>query len=207
MARFQVNFTEQDNNDEDPNNFRDSLLTSSRECFSKHGIKKTTIEDICKGAKVSRPIFYRFFKNKQELLLNIAIEEMQRISRHGLKFQKYFDTIDEVIVEAILHYITEAQESDVVCFLLGAENQDLTLQVVESSSEIWRLQSLGWQSLLERAKNENRIHKNIDLPELAKWITQIQALLIIHSRSIKRTKQELRTQIEKFVLPSILTIE
>ena len=207
MPKYQVNFTEQNNNENDPNNVRDSLLKSAQECFTKHGIKKTTIEDICNGAGVSRPIFYRFFKNKHELLLNIAIEEIQRIASTSVKIQKKFEAIDDVVVEAILHYIIECQKSDVVSFLLSAENEELTLQVVESSSDVWRLQALGWQSLLERAKKEKRLRKNVDIPEIAKWISQIQTLLIIHSRSIGTSKNALRKQIKNFVLPSILIVK
>ena len=42
----------------------DDLLNAAQKLFFKYGIKKVTIEDICKEANVSKMTFYKFFPNK-----------------------------------------------------------------------------------------------------------------------------------------------
>ncbi len=44
-----------------------AILDSSRKLFWKHGIRRVSVEEICREAKTSKMTFYRFFPNKTEL--------------------------------------------------------------------------------------------------------------------------------------------
>jgi AcrR family transcriptional regulator len=45
----------------------DAILRTAKDLFWKHGIKKVSIEEICREAGVSKMTFYRMFPNKIEL--------------------------------------------------------------------------------------------------------------------------------------------
>lgn len=56
-----------------PNPKQDSILSAAKTLFWKFGIKKVSVEEICKEAQISKMTFYKFFKNKEilaEFLLN-----------------------------------------------------------------------------------------------------------------------------------------
>ncbi|MBN1482239.1 TetR/AcrR family transcriptional regulator [candidate division KSB1 bacterium] len=62
------------------------LVATARDLFYRFGIKRVTIEEICREAQVSKMTFYKFFPNKLELakyLLNLifdtAVQEYQDI--------------------------------------------------------------------------------------------------------------------------------
>ncbi|MBN2410872.1 helix-turn-helix transcriptional regulator, partial [candidate division KSB1 bacterium] len=42
---------------------------TAKELFFKYGIRRVTIEEICKKARVSKMTFYKFFQNKIELAI------------------------------------------------------------------------------------------------------------------------------------------
>lgn len=44
-----------------------AILDSSRKLFWKHGVRRVSVEEICREAKTSKMTFYRFFPNKIEL--------------------------------------------------------------------------------------------------------------------------------------------
>jgi len=44
-----------------------AILEASRKLFWKHGLRRVTVEEICKAADTSKMTFYRFFPNKNEL--------------------------------------------------------------------------------------------------------------------------------------------
>lgn len=46
----------------------EQLLETSKTLFYKYGIKKVTVEEICKTADVSKMTFYKYFKNKDALV-------------------------------------------------------------------------------------------------------------------------------------------
>ena len=43
------------------------IFKTAKDLFWKYGIKRVSIEEICKEAKVSKMTFYKFFPNKIEL--------------------------------------------------------------------------------------------------------------------------------------------
>ena len=47
------------------------IISASRELFWKFGIKRVTVEEICKHANVSKMTFYKFFDNKNEVVRSI----------------------------------------------------------------------------------------------------------------------------------------
>jgi len=69
------------------------ILKVAKNLFWKHGIRRVTVEEICKEAKVSKMTFYRNFKNKQELveiliekLSNESIEDYRRIMSEDVDY-------------------------------------------------------------------------------------------------------------------------
>ena len=51
-----------------------AILKNGKDLFWKYGIRKVTVEDICKEAGVSKMTFYRSFENKYEVAKIILIE-------------------------------------------------------------------------------------------------------------------------------------
>jgi AcrR family transcriptional regulator len=47
------------------------LITTARSLLYKHGIKRITIEEICEKANVSKVTFYKYFHNKNDLVMKI----------------------------------------------------------------------------------------------------------------------------------------
>ncbi len=66
------------------------LIDTARELFFRHGTKRVTVEEICEKAEVSKMTFYKYFKNKNDILLTLM--------------KRYFD-------EAIARY-EEVMDSD-----------------------------------------------------------------------------------------------
>jgi AcrR family transcriptional regulator len=62
---------------------RDQLIQTGEALFVKHGMRRVTVEEICRQAGASKPTFYKYFENKAALARRIDelwIEEaLQRI--------------------------------------------------------------------------------------------------------------------------------
>lgn len=54
-----------------------SLLNTAKDLFFKHGIKRVTVEEICEKSKVSKVTFYKYFKDKNDLIKTIRDDLMQ----------------------------------------------------------------------------------------------------------------------------------
>jgi AcrR family transcriptional regulator len=50
---------------------RDQLIQTGEILFVKHGMRRVTVEEICRQAGVSKPTFYKYFENKAALARRI----------------------------------------------------------------------------------------------------------------------------------------
>lgn len=54
----------------------DKLVDAGRLCFTRYGLKKTTIEDLVKLAGIAKSSFYLFFDSKEALYVELVMAEM-----------------------------------------------------------------------------------------------------------------------------------
>ena len=47
---------------------RDAIMAGASACFLQYGFAKTSLDDIAQRAGISRPLIYRKFKNKEDIL-------------------------------------------------------------------------------------------------------------------------------------------
>jgi AcrR family transcriptional regulator len=60
---------------------RDQIIEVGEALFVKHGMRRVTVEEICRQADVSKPTFYKYFENKAALarrIVELWIEEALR---------------------------------------------------------------------------------------------------------------------------------
>ena len=60
---------------------RENLLAAASRLFWKHGIRRVTIEEICRQAGVSRMTFYKHFPDKDGIILTI----LEALEKEGLE--------------------------------------------------------------------------------------------------------------------------
>lgn len=48
---------------------------AAKECFQKHGLEKTTLEDIAKVLGMNKSSLFYYYKNKEALFLEVAVKE------------------------------------------------------------------------------------------------------------------------------------
>jgi AcrR family transcriptional regulator len=68
-----------------------SLISTARALFRKHGFRRVTIEEVCKKSGVSKMTFYRFFPNKIELAKTVF----------DVEIRKGMETFREIMTESI----------------------------------------------------------------------------------------------------------
>jgi AcrR family transcriptional regulator len=114
------------------------ILKTAHDLFWKFGIKRVTIEEICKEAEVSKMTFYRFFQNKLELakrVLNNMFDENITKFR-GLMAENI--PFSEKVKKQILMKFEGTKEisSELIKDIYGGQIPELTKFWEEKSNEI-----------------------------------------------------------------------
>ncbi|MBN2635587.1 MAG: TetR/AcrR family transcriptional regulator [Prolixibacteraceae bacterium] len=71
------------------------IIKTAYKLFWKHGIRRVSIEEVCREANVSKMTFYRFFSNKAELgqvvidkIIDESIEKYREIMSRDISFEE-----------------------------------------------------------------------------------------------------------------------
>jgi len=57
--------------------FKEKIGRVAMKCFSKYGLDKTTLDDIAKEVGLNKASLYYYYKNKEDIFLEVAIREGQ----------------------------------------------------------------------------------------------------------------------------------
>ncbi|AYA36090.1 TetR/AcrR family transcriptional regulator [Hymenobacter oligotrophus] len=57
---------------------RDAILQAAAQCFSRFGYDKTTLQDIGDAAKLNKASLYYYFRNKEDLFVQVVLLEAER---------------------------------------------------------------------------------------------------------------------------------
>ena len=66
---------------------RDAIMAGASACFLQYGFAKTSLDDIAQRAGISRPLIYRKFKNKEDILAAL----------YDFKFTALYPQVDAVL--------------------------------------------------------------------------------------------------------------
>jgi AcrR family transcriptional regulator len=69
------------------NKKEEDILKAGKELFWRYGIKRVTVEEVCQTAGASKMTFYKYFRNKNDLvkgILNMVFDDA---------FQKFKDIL------------------------------------------------------------------------------------------------------------------
>src|SRR5690606_2566518 len=102
---------------------RDRILDAARQCFTEHGFHAATIANIAETAQVSAGLIYRYFENKNAIVLAIIDRQLRQSRRNIADLQNGVDADSLVPRVADLWRKDEPNDMDPVLFLeMSAES-------------------------------------------------------------------------------------
>ena len=149
-------------------NIRQCLLEKCKQDWTQYGYKKTSVEDLCMQAGISKGAFYLFFESKEALFCEVLCSVQEQIcQKAALAIEKYRNR----------HGITEAlkliyREYDKNNFLYNSDNRDYTILKNKLSKE-----------QTEKIEKSNQLCRQIffNRPYLKYKVNEDMAMSVIYS--------------------------
>ena len=145
---------------------REHILDAAELCFAQAGFHRTTMQDICREARVSPGALYIYFNSKEALIAGIA-------ERDRAAFQSRFAALaDSPDVMAALsemgnqYFVDEPVHKRKLCVEIGLEatRNDVVGEIYRS---VDALVHESFEALFQRLKDDGRIRPSLDIPVLA----------------------------------------
>jgi AcrR family transcriptional regulator len=183
---------------------RESLVRAAESCFERYGIAKTTMEDVAKAAGVSRWTVYRYFDDRDALILAVLLprgrKQIERL--HGRLEQ--WDNVADKLVDTLTFIIEESLNDEVVGLLLDPEYSDLTSGLLRSSEELIELSAGVWEPLIADGQQRGELRQDVDRREASRWLTMVGVTLAGRLGHEPDGMTQIRSLVRTFVLPAFL---
>jgi AcrR family transcriptional regulator len=160
--------------------------------------------DIAAEADISRATLYRYFGDREDLVLGVILREagqfLERLDKTFARPGRFEDTV----VEGILFAVAEVRADDRLALLFNPDVAGLTGTIAGASEALFRITGEFLRPRLEAARDLGELRDDIDLDDAVEWILRTILSLLTVSGPRKRTKASERQFIRSFVVPSLL---
>jgi AcrR family transcriptional regulator len=185
-----------------PERTRRRILGGARECFARLGIDKATVTDIAAAADYSRPVIYKHFKDKDDIVDSVCLEEMVALqlelgNRIG-RDQAFVDQLGETIAEAV----ALAHDNIYIQRFMQDRETWVRSQTAVGRVHVWVRER--WSRFLARGQAEGILADDLDLDQCVTWISMSQSLLLLRYASEEIDRAALHGFVRRFVVTPLL---
>jgi AcrR family transcriptional regulator len=181
-----------------------ALLTAAERCFGQFGIAKTTMEDIARAAGVSRATVYRYFADREALVLASVIRrarsDIPRARRHLAQFGAFGDKL----VEGMVRNVERGRRDPVVQLLVNSDQPALAARVLGGEGVSHQLSYELWEPVLAAAQQAGEMNPALDRRMACAWLARVTLIMVAQEKSTQLSPDELRAEFRTFVVPAFL---
>jgi len=170
---------------------KERIGQAAMECFERYGLEKTTLEDIAKTVGLNKTSLYYYYKNKEDIFIEVAIREGQSfidtLQKSTLK-KKGVENQISFYLESRLNYYTNVLNMNRV----SVESLD---KILPRFFELYDAMMVQEKAFLTKLLTQAIAHERLDLTDPE----NIASVLINFANALKHSTEQqaiLKRQVE-----------
>lgn len=189
---------------DDAETARGKILKAAETMFQRYGVAKTTMDDVAKEAGVSRPTVYRYFGDRDSLIIALIETRSRRLFGKARDYLRERPTFAEQIVDGLIFLVDRGRQDPIVRLIVSPEHMDMATALVGSSGLAARLTYEMWAPLLEDARARGEVREGLTDEEICQWIALVQLILVGRLDFNTEDDPDNRRMLTNFLLPCIV---
>jgi AcrR family transcriptional regulator len=181
-----------------------AILKAAERCFSRFGLTKTTMEDIARAAGMSRATVYRYFADREALVLASVMRRARADMPRARRHLSQFGTFGEQLVEGLVRNTERGRRDPVIQLFATSDLPDLTARVLGGEGVSHQLSYELWEPVMAAAQQSGEMNPDLDLRMAAAWLARVTLIMVTQEKSTRLGPEELRQEFRTFVLPAFL---
>jgi AcrR family transcriptional regulator len=161
------------------------------------------MDDIAREARMSRPTVYRYFTDREDLLLALLSEHSRALTERARRFIEQHPSVEDGLVEGLL-YLAEHCHRDEFARLLVSEDDSAFGQRLAATDTFATLTAEFWDPFLDAAEARGELHPGLDRHDTHVWLGHVGILLMSMLRR-ESDPAKLRDLLRSFVVPAFVT--
>jgi AcrR family transcriptional regulator len=178
---------------------QERAIAATLSCIARHGLGKTTSDDVAREAGCSRATLYRYFGDKQQLVSAALRGEAERVMARVQAAAGATTTLEDAVVTILTTAGEELRDNPALSFVAAFEPERLLPHLTFSGGDRFLARATAALApSLER-------FVGADAERAAEWIARIGLTLWLCPTGpvSMYDRDQVRTYVQGFVLPAI----
>jgi AcrR family transcriptional regulator len=177
------------------------ILAAAERCIDRHGIRKTTMDDIACEVGLSRPSVYRHFADRDDLLIQLISRHGRALVERARKSIPQQGSLADQIVESLLYIADHGRRDPLTRYVLDPDSTRLGRQMIASgTSDMLRAEL--WDSYLDAALANNELPAGLTRSDIYLWIGNVGKTLMRGLEDGDADIKRYRSILRRFVAPA-----
>src|ERR1700685_2501810 len=151
---------------------RERILAAAERCIDRHGIRKTTMDDIACEVGLSRPNVYRYFADRDDLLIELITRHARALVGRARKSVARQSSLPDQIIETVLYTAQHGRRAPLMKHVIDPDGTSLGRRLIASgTSEAMRTEM--WDPILDAALANNELPPGLPRSEVHLWLGNV----------------------------------
>lgn len=182
---------------------RERILAGAERCIARYGLRKTTMEDIASEVGMSRPGVYRYFSDRDDLLIALITAHARALRERAHKLMARQSDLPDQIVEGLLYLTEQARLDSVMRYLVDPDGSGLGERLI-AARVTEALAAEFWDPFLDPAYVNNKLSRDIPRSDIYLWLTNL-GLMLMRGLDETHDPNRYRSILRNFVAPAFAT--
>lgn len=182
------------------------ILDAATLLFNENGYDKTSVQDICEKAGISKGAFFHHFPTKELLFLEILNEFLEKLDIRMKEIEKNSKNVPQAMIDMtkILEEIFIISENKLTIFLEFVKQAEKNEDIMKSLSKQFEKFEKYIENLIENGKKEGSIKNEINSKFFSSLIVSLSIGMILRKSLFKYDKKALSKELFDFIFNSII---
>jgi AcrR family transcriptional regulator len=183
---------------------RERILAAAERCIDRHGIRKTTMDDVACEVGLSRPSVYRYFADRDDLLIELITRHARALLVRARKSISRQSSFLDQIVETVLYTAEHARRDPLTRHCVDPDGTSLGRRMNASgTTEIIRAEM--WDPVLDAAVANNELPPGLPRSDIHLWLGNVTKMVVRGLEDGDGDVRRYRSILRRFVVPAFVS--
>jgi AcrR family transcriptional regulator len=186
------------------NPMRDEIIDAARQCYLTQGVSNTGMRDIANHTGIARSTLYRYFPNRDDLLIATIELEMNTLNDKIQKKLAVHKDPADVIVEGMLLALKEIPKRPLLKAVLVSDDDAKARRVVWRSKNVVLFGENLMQQVIQAATDSSELQSTVKPEIMVEWVYRILISYLTLPSKLLKSEKHLRTTLHALLIPVLL---
>ena len=180
---------------------RERILTAAERCIDRHGIRKTTMDDVASEVGLSRPSVYRYFADRDDLLIELNVRHARAMFNHAHKSMSRQSNFPDQIIEGLLYIADHARRDPLTRYVIDPDGTNLGRRMIASGTSAMLRADL-FDPYLDAAVANNELPRGLPRADIYLWLGDVVKIVMRGLEDGEGDLKRYRSILRRFVAPA-----